>query len=223
MVSLPPLVFRTQIEGARVLEVRRKNHGFITGLSGQLNAKVPRVESDEGELEAFGHEVFLGKGIEASDCVSEGAGVSDLIPGEGREARAESCDGCVHWLHKNTVTMELLTRFGIEEYPSELNDFSRILCNVDAVLITSCSYVYYDVSVKVRCLWAVGGHQGGGEGRSGSVVSKYCLWVIAVVYTLRSICGKERTLPRRRWEGEGGKSGASQWRASWQRRKLEEK
>jgi hypothetical protein len=41
MVLLPTLVFCSQIEGPRVLEIWRQDHGFVTGFAGQLNSEIP--------------------------------------------------------------------------------------------------------------------------------------------------------------------------------------
>ena len=43
VVCLPPLVFRAQVEGTRVLEVRRENDGLVAGFARQLDAEVPRI------------------------------------------------------------------------------------------------------------------------------------------------------------------------------------
>ena len=83
MVGLPALVLGAQIECARVLEVGGQHNGLVAGLTGQLDAQVPRVEGDKGKFVVVGDNVFLGEAVEAVDGVAEGAGVADLIPGEG--------------------------------------------------------------------------------------------------------------------------------------------
>lgn len=77
----------------------------------------------------------------------------------------------------------LLARFGIEQYPSELNDLGRVLGDINTMLVAGCSDMYHHVSVEIRGLGAVGGHDTGVIG-AGSVVSDCCLGVVAVGYTL---------------------------------------
>lgn len=86
MVLLPALVLGAQIESTRVLEVRRQDYGFVTSLAWQLDAKVPRIQSDEDEVEVLGCEVLVGKRIESRDGVSKGTRVSYVLPGERSEA-----------------------------------------------------------------------------------------------------------------------------------------
>lgn len=47
------------------------------------------------------------------------------------------------------------TAFRVEQDPAKLNTFGRVLCNVDAVFVTSGSNVLNDVSVKL-CLIGLG-------------------------------------------------------------------
>lgn len=90
MVLLPPLVFRTEIERSRVLEVGRKNDGLIACLAGKLDTEIPRIEGHEGELEVLGQQMFLGKGIEPVDSIPEGTCRPDMFPGQGGQARCRS-------------------------------------------------------------------------------------------------------------------------------------
>lgn len=76
------LVFGTEIEGARVLEVWRENNSFVPCFTWQLHAEVPRFEGDEGKLGVVRDQVFLGKLVEAIDGVTEGTCVLDVLPGE---------------------------------------------------------------------------------------------------------------------------------------------
>lgn len=90
MVCLPALVLGAEVKGSRVLEVRREDDSLIAGFAGQLDAQVPGVEGDESKLVVLGCDVLLGKGTKSLDGVAEGAGVSDLVPGEGGQARCGS-------------------------------------------------------------------------------------------------------------------------------------
>lgn len=86
VVLLPSLVLGSQIEGARVLEIWRQDNGFVAGFSGELDAKVPSIQSDEDEVKVLGVEVLGGEGIETVNCVPERAGVSNVLPRQGRQA-----------------------------------------------------------------------------------------------------------------------------------------
>jgi hypothetical protein len=81
------LIFSAQVEGSGVLEVWRKDDGFITSLSWKLYTKVPGVECDKGEFEVVGNEVFLSELVEAVYSITEAASVTDMFPSEG-------CQGC---------------------------------------------------------------------------------------------------------------------------------
>lgn len=83
-MCLPSLVFGAEVEGTGVLEVRGEDDGLVSGLTGQLHTKIPRVECHEGEFQVLGDEVFLGKGVEAIDGVPEGASIADIFPCQGR-------------------------------------------------------------------------------------------------------------------------------------------
>jgi hypothetical protein len=87
VVLLPSLVLGAEIEGTGVLEVWRENDGLVSGLTRQLDTEVPRVEGDEGEIEVLGGQMLRGEGVEAVDGITEGTGIANVFPGEGREAR----------------------------------------------------------------------------------------------------------------------------------------
>ncbi len=87
MVLLPSLIFGPQIEGPRVLQVRRKNNGFITCFSRKLDTHIPRIQRYEGKLEVFRQEVVLRECIKAVNCIPEGSCRADMFPGKGRQAR----------------------------------------------------------------------------------------------------------------------------------------
>ena len=83
MVGLPPLVFGTEIEGAGMLQVGWEHDRLVPGLTGQLDAQIPRVKGDKGKLEVFWSNVLSMEVVETLDSVSKTPGVADLIPGEG--------------------------------------------------------------------------------------------------------------------------------------------
>ncbi len=87
MVLLPSLVFGAELEGARVLEVGGQDDRLVAGLAGELDAQVPGLEGDEDEVEVLRGEVLRGEGVEAVDGVPEGAGVPDVLPGQGGQTR----------------------------------------------------------------------------------------------------------------------------------------
>jgi hypothetical protein len=91
VVSLPSLVLGAQVEGARVLQVRRENDGLVASLTGQLDAEVPGVKSDKGELEVVLGEVLLGELVETVDGIAERASVADVLPGKGCKAGCTTC------------------------------------------------------------------------------------------------------------------------------------
>lgn len=80
MMLLPSLVFGSQVEGARMLEVRGQNDSLITSLAGELNAEVPGIKGNENELEVIRRQVFIGKLVESRDGVSKGSRVSHMFP-----------------------------------------------------------------------------------------------------------------------------------------------
>lgn len=75
-----------------MLQIRRQHDSLVAGFSGKLDAQVPGIEGDEYEVEVLGCKVLGGKRIEPADGVSEGTGISDMLPSEGRQAR---CKGVV--------------------------------------------------------------------------------------------------------------------------------
>lgn len=89
VMRLPPLVLRSKVECARVLQIGRQDYRLVASLTGQLDTKIPGIQGDEGELLVFGRDVLGCKSTEAFDGVTEGAGVPDLVPGEGGQARCE--------------------------------------------------------------------------------------------------------------------------------------
>lgn len=86
VVLLPSLVLCSQIKGPRVLEVGREHDSLVTSLTRKLDAQVPGVEGDEGEVEVLRGQVLCSKGIEAVDGIPEGARITNVLPGERRQA-----------------------------------------------------------------------------------------------------------------------------------------
>lgn len=87
VMLLPPLVLGTQVEGPGVLEVWRENHSLVSGLTGELDPKIPRVESDEDEFEVLRGQVLVGERIEPVNRVPKRSGISYVFPSESCEAR----------------------------------------------------------------------------------------------------------------------------------------
>ena len=83
-MGLPVLVFRTEIEGAGMLEVWWQDDRLIPGFAGKLNSQVPGIESDKGELIVLRQEVLVGEVVDAGGGVSESSGVPHMLPGECR-------------------------------------------------------------------------------------------------------------------------------------------
>lgn len=84
---MPPLVFRAEVKGTRVLEVRRQNNGLVTGFTRKLDTKVPRIERDERKVKVLRGQMFSSESIEAVDCISESARVANMFP-------CKSCQTC---------------------------------------------------------------------------------------------------------------------------------
>jgi hypothetical protein len=82
VVLLPALILGTQVKGARVLKVWREHHRLVTGFAGELYTKIPRIQGDKRKIVVVGHQVLLGKSVEAIDGITERSGLSDIFPGE---------------------------------------------------------------------------------------------------------------------------------------------
>ena len=80
MVLLPSLIFGSQIEGARMLQIRRQHDGLVTSLAGKLDTQIPGVKGNKNELEVISRQVLVGELIESGDRVSKGSRVSDMFP-----------------------------------------------------------------------------------------------------------------------------------------------
>lgn len=87
MMRLPPLVFGPKIKSARVLKVRRKHDSLVPSLPGQLDTKIPRIQSHKGEFEVLAEKMFLGEGVETVDGITEGTRRADVFPSQGSQAR----------------------------------------------------------------------------------------------------------------------------------------
>lgn len=177
MMLLPSLVFSAEVEGTGVLEVGRKDYSLIPSFARKLDTEVPGIEGDEDELKVLRRQVLDGKGIETVNGVPECAGIADMLPGEGGEARAERRNRSVNGLDEYAFTVQLVEALRVKQDPSELDNLSRVLGNINSVLVASgCdvdNHVAVDtelgstgsrhvgrVAVQVRSLtggWIVGG------------------------------------------------------------------
>lgn len=90
VVLLPSLVLGPEVERLRVLKIGRKHDGLVTGLPGELDAEVPGVQGNEGKVKVLGDQMLRSKRIEAVDGIPESAGIADMLPREGSEARWRS-------------------------------------------------------------------------------------------------------------------------------------
>lgn len=87
VVSLPSLIFGTEVECPGVLKVCRKHDCLVPSLTRQLYTKIPRIQRHKGELQVLADEVFLGESVEAVDGVAESACRADVFPCQSRQAR----------------------------------------------------------------------------------------------------------------------------------------
>lgn len=85
-MSLPTSIFRTEIKCSRVLQVGWQDHRLVSGLAWKLDTEVPRIQRDERELEIVLDDMFLDELINSIDCIAEGAGVSNVLPGQCSQA-----------------------------------------------------------------------------------------------------------------------------------------
>lgn len=86
MMCLPALVLSSEVECPRVLKVRWKNDCLVPSFTRKLNAKVPGVKCNKCKFEVVWEKVVLSKLVEKIDSVAEGAGVADVLPGQGGQA-----------------------------------------------------------------------------------------------------------------------------------------
>jgi hypothetical protein len=80
VVLLPALIFGAEVKGARMLQIRGQNDCFIPSFSGKLHSEIPRIKSNEDEVEVLGDQVFVGKRIKSIDRISKGSRVSYVFP-----------------------------------------------------------------------------------------------------------------------------------------------
>jgi len=69
-----------------MLEVRRQHDVLVATFPGKLDTEIPRLQRDEDKLEVVLQQMLVGEGIESADSIVEGAGVSDMFPGQGGQA-----------------------------------------------------------------------------------------------------------------------------------------
>ena len=87
MMLLPSLIFGSEIEGSRVLEVWWQYNCFVASFTGKLNSEVPGIEGNEGEVEVLGGQMFGCKCIKSVDCIAEGPCIANMLPSESCQAR----------------------------------------------------------------------------------------------------------------------------------------
>lgn len=90
VMLLPSLILGSEIEGTRMLQIRRQNNGLIASLTRQLDAEVPSIEGDEDEVEVLGRQVLVGECVESRDSVPKGTRVSNMLPSQSRQARCKT-------------------------------------------------------------------------------------------------------------------------------------
>jgi hypothetical protein len=81
VVLLPMLILGTQVKRSGMLQVRREYDSLVTSLTGQLYAKIPSIERDEGELGIAG-QVLLDELVEASNGITERTSLANMFPSE---------------------------------------------------------------------------------------------------------------------------------------------
>lgn len=101
VVGLPALIFGAQVESTRVLEVCGQHDSLVTGLAGQLDAQIPRIQSHKGKLKLLAGEVFCGKGIESGNGITESTSGANMLPSESRQT---GCIGQLVWVCFGSVS-----------------------------------------------------------------------------------------------------------------------
>lgn len=89
VMRLPSLVFGAQVEGARVLQIRRQDDGLVAGLTGQLHPQIPRIQRHKRKLEVLADQMFLGERIEPVDGITKGTCRADMLPCQSGQARCQ--------------------------------------------------------------------------------------------------------------------------------------
>lgn len=84
VMLLPSLIFCSEIECARVLQVRGEDDGFVAGFSRKLHTKIPGIKGNKNEIKILGSQVLGSKRIESRDGVSKGTRVSNMLPSQRR-------------------------------------------------------------------------------------------------------------------------------------------
>jgi hypothetical protein len=105
--------------------------------------------SHEGEVEILRDEHLLGKCIESVNSISEGASGSNMLPSESSKTRAKRSYGSVYWSNKDAFPVELFPSLRVQQDPTDLYHFRRILSHVDAMLVASRGHV--DNHISVHC------------------------------------------------------------------------
>lgn len=84
MVLLPALVFSSQVEGARVLQIGRQHDGLVASFPRELNSQIPGIERDEDKVEVLGRQILGSKRVESTDSIPKSTGISNVFPGQSR-------------------------------------------------------------------------------------------------------------------------------------------
>ena len=95
VVGLPALIFGAQVESTRVLEVCGQHDSLVTGLAGQLDTQIPRIQGHKGKLELLAGEVFCGERIESGNGITESTSGANMLPSERRQT---GCIGELVWV-----------------------------------------------------------------------------------------------------------------------------
>lgn len=72
-----------------MLKVRRQDDRLVTGFTRQLDSQVPCVQGDKREFQVVGQEVLLCELVNPIDGFAESAGMLDMVPSQGGQARCE--------------------------------------------------------------------------------------------------------------------------------------
>jgi len=75
-----------------VLKVWWQDDGFVASFARKLDAEIPRIESDEGELKIIGQQVLLRERVETVDGITERSSCTDMFPSQSRQTGCNSRD-----------------------------------------------------------------------------------------------------------------------------------
>jgi hypothetical protein len=86
VVLLPSLIFRPQVECARMLEVWGQHDVLVAAFPRELDPEIPGFQSHEDRLEIVLKQMLVGKGVEAADGIVEGTSIPNVLPSQGSQA-----------------------------------------------------------------------------------------------------------------------------------------